>query len=106
MTGRYLTDDDKSPKKWQFRDGTKIPAYGYLIVWADEDGKATEGLHASFKLSASGETVYLIDIDDNLNTAMDYASFGTQDEDRSYGRTSADSSVWAIMPPTPGKTNR
>jgi hypothetical protein len=106
LTGRYLSDEEKNPKKWQFPAGTKIPAAGYLIVWADEDGTAASGLHASFKLSALGETVYLIDTDENLNIALDYVSFGAQEEDRSCGRTAADGNVWAIMDPTPGAANR
>jgi hypothetical protein len=32
---------------------------GFVIVWADEDGKAAPGLHANFKLSESGELVML-----------------------------------------------
>jgi len=61
LTGHYLTDDPTNPHKWQFPDGTKTPAKGYLLIWADEDGSDTPGLHASFKLEKSGEQVLLID---------------------------------------------
>lgn len=37
LDGYYLSDDQAEPQKWQFPDGTIIPANGYLIVWADDD---------------------------------------------------------------------
>jgi hypothetical protein len=60
LTGRYLTDDPTKPRQWPFPSGTRIPAHGFLIVWADEDGKATAGLHANFKLASGGEQVLLV----------------------------------------------
>jgi hypothetical protein len=53
LTGRYLTDDPTNPRKWQFPDGTTMSANGYLLVWADEDGSDTLGLHANFKFEKS-----------------------------------------------------
>jgi hypothetical protein len=106
LTGRYLSDEPNNPRKWAFPAGTMIPADGYLLVWADEDGQATPGLHASFKLSADGEQVFLTDTDANLNAILDSVTFGVQTTDRSYGRTSADADVWAIMDPTPLQPNR
>jgi hypothetical protein len=73
--------------------------------WVDENGMAPIGLHVSFKLSASGETVYLADTDANLNIVLDSVTFGLQETDRSYGRTSADPSRFEIMQPTPGQPN-
>lgn len=35
-----------SPHKWEFPAGTTIPANRYLLVWADEDGSDSPGLHA------------------------------------------------------------
>ncbi len=106
LTGRYLTDEPTNPRKWAFPEGTMIPAGGYLIVWADENGKATEGLHASFKLSKDGETVLLTDTDANLNAILDSVTFGAQTEDRSYARSAADADVWENQEPTPGMANR
>jgi hypothetical protein len=106
LTGRYLTDEPTNPRKWAFPAGTTIPAGGYLIVWADENGKATEGLHASFKLSKEGEEVLLTDTDANLNAILDAVTFGAQTEDRSYARSAADADVWEIQDPTPGVANR
>ena len=107
LTGHYLSDEPNNPRKWQFPAGTTIPAEGYLLVWADEDGLATPGLHASFKLSGSdGEQLFLTDTDANLNAVLDTIAFGAQETDRSYGRSAADADVWSIMDPTPGRENR
>jgi hypothetical protein len=106
LTGRYLSDEPNHPRKWAFPAGTVIPADGYLLVWADEDGSATPGLHASFKLSADGEEIFLTDTDANLNAILDSISFGPQTTDRSYGRTDADADVWAVIDATPGTANR
>jgi hypothetical protein len=106
LTGRYLSDEPNNPRKWAFPVGTTIPPNGYLIVWADEDAAATPGLHASFKLSADGEEIFLTDTDANLNAILDSVSFGAQATDRSYGRTGADADVWAIGEPTPTGPNQ
>lgn len=106
LTGRYLSDAPNNPRKWQFPAGTIIPANGYLLVWADEDTTVTGGLHANFKLSASGEEIYLTDTDANLNQVLDSIVFGAQTTDISYGRTAADADVWSSMTPTPGAANQ
>jgi len=106
LTGRYLSDEPNNPRKWAFPAGTVIPADGYLIVWADEDGSATPGLHASFKLSADGEEIFLTDTDANFNAILDSVNFGAQATDRSYGRTAADADVWAISGATPAQPNQ
>ncbi len=105
LSGRYLSDEPNNARKWQFPPGTTIPADGYLLVWADEDGSATPGLHASFRLAKSGEELFLIDTDANLNAVLDHVAFGAQQTDRSYGRSAADPDVWLIMEPTPGHPN-
>jgi hypothetical protein len=78
LTGRYLSDEPNNPRKWQFPAGTTIPPNGFLIVWADEDGLAAAGLHASFKLSASGESIFLTDTDANFNAVLDSVTFDAQ----------------------------
>jgi spore coat protein CotH len=103
LSGCYLTDDPTNPRKWAFPAGTTIPAGGYLLVWADEDGGANSGLHASFKLDKSGEQVLLINTDDNSNAVLDWVTFGPQETDRSFGRSAADPSHFESMDPTPGR---
>jgi hypothetical protein len=106
LTGRYLTDDATNPRKWPFPPGTTIPADGYLLVWADEDGLATTGLHANFKLSATGEEILLIDTDATLNAVLDHIMFGSQETDRSFGRDGTDADIWEQMTPSPGLPNQ
>jgi hypothetical protein len=105
LSGHYLTDDANAPRKWQFPEGAKIPANGFLLVWADENGSDTPGLHASFQLSKEGEEILLIDKDANLNSVLDSISFGAQQADRSFGRSPSDSASFILMQPTPGRQN-
>jgi spore coat protein CotH len=101
VAGLYLSDEATDPHKWQIPAGTTIAANGYLLVWADENGSDTPGLHANFKLSMSGEAIYL----SNTNAVLDSITFGTQETDVSYGRSSANDDVWTFMSPTPGAAN-
>lgn len=105
LSGCYLTDDPTKPRKWQFPAGTQLAAGGYLVVWADEDGSATSGLHASFKLTATGEQIMLIDSDANLNAVLDAITYGAQYTDYSYGRRAGQPETWEVMVPTPGQPN-
>jgi hypothetical protein len=106
LTGRYLSDEPNNPRKWAFPAGTTIPAEGYLLVWADEDGKTTSGLHASFKLSAGGEELFLTDTDANHNAVLDSVTFGDLGDDLAYGRQADNAEVWVEMTPTPGRPNQ
>uniref|UniRef100_UPI003751D4AE CotH kinase family protein n=1 Tax=Emticicia sp. TaxID=1930953 RepID=UPI003751D4AE len=78
----YLSDNSTNLKKWQFPTGTTIAANSFLIVWADED--ALQGkLHANFKLSKSGESVYLVS---PAGIILDEVTFGEQKDDYGYAR--------------------
>lgn len=106
LTGRHLSDEPNNPRKWPFPAGTRIAPGGHLLVWADEDTELANGLHASFKLSADGEEIFLTDTDANLNQVLDSVAFGGQQTDRSYGRTAADPAEFDFLAPTPGGANR
>lgn len=82
LEGYSLSDDAEELMEWTFPAGTEIPANGYLIVWADEDDDQA-GLHADFKLSASGESIFLVD---PSGTVIDEVSYPEQTTDVSYGR--------------------
>jgi hypothetical protein len=79
----YMTDDFTKKSKWQFPSGLTIPAKGRLIVWLDEDSKATNGVHTSFKLSASGEQLMLAKAD---GTALDSITYATIADDNALER--------------------
>lgn len=83
LSGLYLSDSYTNPQKFVFPNNTIIPANGFLILWADEDGSATGAtIHCNFKLSSSGERLIL----SKSSTVLDSLSFGPQTADVSYGR--------------------
>ena len=82
LTGYFLSDKADNLDKYDFPEGTVIPADGYLIVWADEDG-SQEGIHANFKLSAAGEDIFLVN--PNMEV-IDEITFGEQTTDLSMAR--------------------
>ena len=57
LSGYYLSDKGSNLTRWAFPTGTTIQPDEYLIVWADQD-TFQGGLHANFKLSGGGESVY------------------------------------------------
>jgi len=95
LNGYFLSDKLASPTKWQFPDIT-LAAASYLVVWADKD-TLQQGLHANFKLSASGEELIL----SNASAEMvDQVSFATQDADITWGRYPNGTGVFDFMDPT------
>jgi hypothetical protein len=78
----YLSDSYSNLFKWKFPDNTVLLPDRYLIVWADENTSQT-GLHANFKLSASGEKIVLTHA---IAGIMDDISFGAQTTDVSMQR--------------------
>jgi len=92
----YLSDTYSNLLKWQFPAGTTVDPNGYLIVWADEDLEQ-EGLHADFKLSASGENVILSYSD---GTKIEEVAFGAQMADMGYARVPNGTGAFVIQSPT------
>ncbi len=78
----HLSDDGNNLAKWTFPAGTMIQPGAYMIIWADKD-TLQQGLHTNFKLSASGESLFLID---NIDQLVDYVDFPAQTTDITYGR--------------------
>jgi hypothetical protein len=107
LTGFYLSDNPRNPRKWEFPNGTVIPENGLLIVWADEDSQSsTAGLHANFKLSKKGETIGLYDRDENANQQLDEVSYQALENDQSWGRQSPAAISLKVLDPSPGKENK
>ncbi|NQV14205.1 CotH kinase family protein [bacterium] len=104
LSGLYLTDDPSNLTKWQFPfAGVMLAAGEYLLVWCDED-QEQPGLHANFKLSASGEYIALVASDGM--SIIDGMYFGEQQPDVSYGRFPNGSDSWSFFAePTPGAAN-
>jgi hypothetical protein len=104
--GMYLTDDLDEPDKWRIPTNapnqTTIPAYGYLVLWAD--GETGEGpLHLDFKLAKESESIGLYRSD---LTLVDSIEFGEQTGNISFGRYPDGEDNWRFMStPTPGAQN-
>jgi len=95
LTGYFLSDNSNNPQKWQFPDGTSIGANDYLLIWADGD-TLQSGLHANFKLSASGEQVVL----SQGSTVIQEVTFGAQTTDLGYARVPNGTGAFVIQNPT------
>jgi hypothetical protein len=105
LTGMFLSDVNEKPRKFAFPEGTIIEANGYLVVWADENGKAKSGVHANFKISSKGEVLRLIDSDERGNRLLDEIVLDSQKPDRSYGWVRGSASRLGPLVPTPGAVN-
>lgn len=76
ISGWYLSDSKKNKMKFQFPQGTKLKADGYLTVYCTGDDEADVGkgstFYATFALSSSGESIYLSDADGNQLQKLKY----------------------------------
>lgn len=104
--GMYLSDNISDPFKNRIPTDnpavTTIPAGGFLLLFADEQGSQGE-LHLNFKLAADGEDVALFYID---GRTIDSYSFSAQQEDISMGLNPDGSDNWQYLnTPTPGSSN-
>jgi len=97
----YLSDDINILDKYIFPSVTLAPNE-YFIVWADDDEEDQGANHATFKLSASGEAVYLSDSNFNL---IDGFTFGAQQTDMGYARVPNGTGPFVIQFPTFSNNN-
>ena len=103
LDGWSLTDEADLSNPWPFPSGIKIEPKGFLIVWADGQ-TLTGGVHASFKLSAQGETLTLLGANHEI---VDRVAFGGQLPDTSQGRSPDGGATLATLTSsTPGSSNR
>jgi hypothetical protein len=102
LSDMYLSDDLADPFKSKIPDGVTIPAGGFLLFWADEQG-SQGSQHMNFKLTKGGEAVGLFYIDGRtINTR----TFGAQDDNKSSGRSTNGGGTWQQFNiPTPGTSN-
>lgn len=101
ISGWSLSDNADNLTKFTFNQGISIGPKEYLIIWADEDGKQA-GLHANFKLSSAGETLYLIDDQIKL---VDSITYHQQTTDLSFSRVPNGRGGFIIQKPTYNKSN-
>jgi len=99
LSGYFLSDDGSNLDKWIIPDGTSINADSYLIIWADsdEDQTTADELHASFKLSAGGESVVLSTSSLEIIDQIDY---DVQQTDIGYARIPNGTGDFSFRTPT------
>jgi hypothetical protein len=82
VSGWFLTDDWRTPKKLRLADGLVVPPRGYLLL------ESPTALGANFAFSKLGEQVYLFSADSggNLSGWAHGFSFGAAESGVSFGR--------------------
>lgn len=101
LSGYFLSDDAGELDQWAFPD-TTMAAGSYLIVWADND-ESQVGLHAGFKLSSSGESVFL---SNSQLSIVDFVNYDLQSTDTTTGRFPNGVGDFTLMMPTYSAENQ
>ncbi len=83
LDGLALTDDEENPGKFPITNGLTIPAFGFLIFYADDDPRQGP-LHTNFRLGADGEYVGLYRLDPLGK--IDDLTYPALETDQAYGR--------------------
>ena len=99
LSGWYLSDNDEDLTKWQFPD-VSIEPNGYLLLFASDNGSASQDLNTNFKLSANGESIHLSDANQMLVQKLSFPAIA---EDFSYGLI--DNEYVFFATPTPNSEN-
>jgi|GEM_PF-92618 len=102
LSGIGVSDGDKNRFKFTFPQGTTLGAGKYLIIFCDDTDSTTGELHAAFKISAAGETIYLTSPD---GTELDNVGLPELDTDVTFGRVPDGSDSLALLKPTPAASN-
>ncbi len=101
LEGWSLSDSSSQLRKFVF-PSVEIGADEYLIVYACGEVKEGDALYADFKVSATGEEIFLADASRRVVDSVDMPSIDT---DTSYGRVTDGGSELSRMMPTPNATN-
>lgn len=103
LAGWSLTDDPLEPQQWLLPD-MELGAGEYLLIWASDKDLAVVGspLHTNFKISSSGETLYLHDQTGALKHSLEVQGLraGT-----SVGLSKQNQNAAYFDQPTPGAEN-
>ena len=104
LNGFYLTDNINRPDKYNLPQEI-IQGGEHTFYWLDKD--LNQGVnHAPFKLSSEGEELALFEKEGKYWHLRDYVSFGSIENDVSYGRVFDGSHEWQFFQnPTPNSTN-
>ncbi len=103
--GLYLTDKLDQLDKWQIARPQIIAPGDFALIWADGD-EQQGGDHASFKLSADGEALALVQKIGAELVILDQIEYGEISIDVSYGRITDGSDQWVFFAEaTPASSN-
>lgn len=103
LSGCYLTDNKDKPRKWQIPSGQSIGAGKYLIIYCDGEDVTGSAMHTNFKLSSSGDKLFLYS---STMLLLDSVKVGVVETDYTWGRLVNGTGTWAALSrPTPGTSN-
>lgn len=107
LSGFYISNEFNYKTKFKINPSNQqsiITAHGFKLIWLDKD--TVQGkLHASFKLNASIDSLFLT-LPDGIHT-VDSIIFKNLTSNVSYGREHDADANWIIFDePTPNATNR
>lgn len=103
ISGVGVSDGAKNKFKFVFPDNTIINNDSYILIYCDDAVNQADGeYHAPFKLSATGETVYLTAPDGN---GIDTVAVPELSTDVTYGRYKNGSDTFKYLSYTPGASN-
>ncbi len=98
LAGLYLSDDLDNPQLWALPNIT-IPPGDFLLVLADGTNTVDAYYHSNFKVSSSGESLYLFTESGEILQSLSVPSL---DQDIAYANIE---NVWEFASPTPGQAN-
>ncbi|MFA9390595.1 MAG: CotH kinase family protein [Prolixibacteraceae bacterium] len=107
--GLLLSDDQSFEQTWPFPvnkpENTTIQGKGFLIVFADNE--PDEGpLHATFKLNADGERLFLLKPTSSKFEIIDSLVYSSVEADFSWSRFPDGGNHWySMLKPTPAASN-
>lgn len=103
LQGYHLSDHVNEIDKWTFPTLT-LPPYSFILVFASgKDHNDTTELHSNFKISSSGETLFLSNSQGEIIDQIDPVSLTPE---QSYGRLTDGANQWQSFPlASPGTSN-
>jgi len=83
LGGLFITDNLNRPLKYQIpsndAEKTTVPAFGYLLIWADDDSEQGP-MHLTFKLDKSGEQIGIAQIIEDNPLFIDSLTYAVQNQ--------------------------
>jgi len=103
ISGWYISDKSDKPTKYQFPEGTIIPANGYkMVVCSGRDLQNTGEVHTNFKLSQTERKDILL-LSNAAEEEVDFTELVITNENHSVAKMDG---VWMIdLSPTPNDDN-